>query len=393
MTRSEFPFTRTCPFAPPAEYGELRDAPRPQRVPLRTGGQAWLLTRHDQVREALKDGRLSNDRGAPGFPSPIPIPDEFKVGGSLLGMDPPEHGPARRLVAGEFTHKRVQAMRPTVERNVARAITDMLDGPDPADLHQALGVRITMDTITELLGLEDLDRGFMHARTKVMFGGQSTAEERRRAVTELNGHFVDIAKAKAAHPADDVISRLVARWPDPKDWDEIGNMVRLLLNGGHDSTASMISLGTLTFLQHPDQLKLLVDDPSLAVSAVEEMLRFLGVTDLTTARVATEDMEIDGATIRAGEGVYPTTASANRDTAAFDRPDELDITRGTRNHLAFGNGRHLCLGMDLARLELQVTYTELFRRVPELQLAVPFEDLRYRQGGLVFGVESLPVTW
>ncbi len=126
---------------------------------------------------------------------------------------------------------------------------------------------------------------------------------------------------------------------------------------------------------------------------VEELLPFLNVTDLTTARVTVEGLEIGQVAVKPGEGVHPSTAAANRDGAVFERPDELDITRGTRDHLAFGHGRHLCLGSDIARVELELTWTTLLRRLPALRLAVPFEELDYRQGGLVFGVRELPVSW
>ncbi|WP_328980584.1 cytochrome P450 [Streptomyces canus] len=393
-TQSEtFPYVRRCPFAPPEQYGEFRKEDGPTRVPTAPGNQAWLVTRYDQVKAVLGDGRLSNAREHPGYPSPIPIPAEFRSGGSLLGMDPPRHGAYRKLVAGEFTHRRAQQMRPRIQGIVDRAIDEMIEHGPVADLHAELGIKVTMSVITGMLGISLDDQEYLHARTRVMFGGASSAAERHVAVQELNAYFLDIVKRKHAEPEDDLISRLMARFPEPVDYPEAANLTRLLLNGGHDSTASMISLGVLTLLRHPDQLQALKDDPALAPKAVEELLRFLNVTDLTTARVAVEELKIGGVRVEPGEGVYPSTAAANRDGSAFDRPDELDITRGTRDHLAFGHGRHLCLGADIARVELELTYSTLFRRLPGLRLAVPFENLTYRQGGLVFGVQELPVTW
>ena len=164
---------------------------------------------------------------------------------------------------------------------------------------------------------------------------------------------------------------------------------------GHETSANMIALATLALLEHPGQLAVLrdADDSQVAVRATEELLRYLSVTDLTTARVARTDLTISGTEVREGDGVFPLTAAANRDPEAFERPDELDITRGSRKHLAFGHGRHLCLGSELARLELEVVFRTLYRRLPDLRLAVPFEELSFKDGGLVYGVEALPVTW
>lgn len=388
-----FPYVRRCPFAPPEQYREFREQDSPVRVRTAPGNETWLVTRYDQVKAILNDGRLSNDRTHPGYPSPIPIPPEFRSGGSLLGMDPPRHTEYRKMVAGEFTYRRAQAMRPRIQEIVDRAIDGMAAKGPVVDLHAELGVKVTMSVITGMLGISLDDQEYLHARTRVMFDGSATKAERHTAVAELNAYFLEIVRRKHEHPEDDLISRLMAKWPEPVDYVEAANMTRLLLNGGHDSTASMISLGTLTLLRHPDQLELLLAKPELAPHAVEELVRFLNVTDLTTARIAVEELEIGESGVRPGEGVYPSTAAANRDGAIFERPDELDITRGSRDHLAFGHGRHLCLGAEIARVELELTWTTLFRRLPRLRLAVPFEELDYRQGGLVFGVRELPVTW
>jgi cytochrome P450 len=388
-----FPFDRRCPFAVPAEYDEFRQQEGPVRVRTRPGPESWLATRYEQVRALLADDRLSNDRSRPGYPTPIAIPKEFTTGGSLLTMDPPRHAEYRRLVAAEFSFHKVRLLRPRIQEIVDECIDAMVEHGPPIDLHVALGIRVTMSVVTGMLGISFEDVEFMRARTRVMFDGTSSVAARGAAVRELDAYFLDIVHRKHAQPEDDLISRVVARFPEPKDFDELAKLTRLLLNGGHDSTASMVSLGVLTLLEHPDQLKLLRDNPSLAPQAVEELLRFLTVTDLSTARVARDRLTVGGVDIEPGEGVYPSTAAANRDPLMFDRPDEFDISRGSRTHLAFGHGRHLCLGMDVARAELELTYTTLLRRLPELRLAVPFEELRYREGGLVYGLQELPVTW
>ncbi len=392
-TENTFPYARGCPFAQPDEYKALRDRDGLTRVPLGPGGHTWLATRYEDVRAALTHPDLSSDRRAEGYPSPIPIPAEFRTGGSILSMDPPEHTSARRLVAAEFTFRRAQELRPRIQQIVDESIDDMIAAGPLVDLHTALGARVTMSVITEMLGITLADQDFLQQRTRIMFGGGYAPAERRAAMADLDGYFVEIVRRKHAEPRDDLISRLIAKHEEPLDIGALATMTRLLLNGGHDSTASMISLGILTLLQHPDQKALLAADPALAPKAVEELLRFLSVADLTTPRVATRDIEVGGTTVAAGAGVTPSNGAANRDGAMFDRPDELDVTRGSRNHLAFGHGRHLCLGAEIARTELEVTFTTVLRRLPGLRIAVPFEQLRYRQRGLVFGLEALPVTW
>jgi cytochrome P450 len=155
----------------------------------------------------------------------------------------------------------------------------------------------------------------------------------------------------------------------------------------------MIALGTLTLLEHPDQLAKLKADFGLAPSAVEELLRFISPGDLATSRVALEDIEVGGVTIPAGQGMILLGASANRDPAAFPEPDRLDIERGARHHVAFGHGVHHCIGAEIARVELAIVLESLFRRIPDLRLAKPWNELRYKDGNVMYGVYEMPVTW
>ncbi|MCW2883139.1 MAG: cytochrome, partial [Streptosporangiaceae bacterium] len=169
----------------------------------------------------------------------------------------------------------------------------------------------------------------------------------------------------------------------------------LLLVAGHETTANMIALGTLTMLQHPDQLAELreADDPKLVANAVEELLRYLNITHSGRRRVAIEDVEVGGHLVKAGEGVIAANDSGNRDENVFPDPDGLDIHRQARHHIAFGYGIHQCLGQPLARVELQVVYGTLYRRIPTLRLAVPLEEVNFKHDMLVYGVHELLVSW
>jgi cytochrome P450 len=389
----QFPWRRGCPFEPPEPYEHRRAAPAITKAELSAGGEAWILTDYEQIRSALADPALSNDRKHPGFPSPIPVPPEFQTNASLLGMDAPQHTQYRKMVAAEFTTRRVQKMRPRIQEIVDKQLADFVHSGPPGDLLAGFALPVTLAVICELLGIPQGDHTFLHTRTRAMFGGHSTAAERKAAQNELDGYFREFVTKKYTNPGDDLISRLVQKHPEPEQFEQFVHLTRLLLNGGHESTASMITLGTLALLRHPEQLRMLREDPGMTEQAVEEMLRLLSITELTTARVAKEDLEIGGVAIAAGEGVFPSTLAANHDPDVFERPGELDITREARKHVAFGHGRHLCLGADLSRLELQIVFSTLPRRLPSMELAVPFEDIHYREGGLVYGVEKLPLNW
>ncbi|PRX51440.1 cytochrome P450 [Prauserella shujinwangii] len=390
-----FPWHRECPYHPPAHYAMLRETEPVARVELATGTSAWLVTRYDLVRQVLNDPRLSSDRADPNFPYFIPVPPQFRTNASFLGMDPPEHTRHRRRVAGAFTTKRVKTMRPHIQQVVDDCLTRMLETGPPADLVQALSLPVPTAVICELLGVPQSDLPFFHERTRMMMGGASSAEERRTGLIELEGFLHDLVVAKERDPGSDLLSELVAEYraEEAYDREELVSLARLLLVAGHETSANMISLGTMTLLEHPDQLALLRQDPGLAASAAEELLRYLTVADLATSRVATEDIELDGVVIRAGEGIIAVGAAANRDPAAFPDPDTLDIRRTAQHHVTFGFGRHFCVGADLSRLELEVVFGTLFGRIPSLRMAEPIDALSYKDGAIMYGVYEMPVTW
>jgi cytochrome P450 len=201
---------------------------------------------------------------------------------------------------------------------------------------------------------------------------------------------------KIAEPGDDLLSELVPRIADGEiTRSDAAGMGGLLLVGGHDTTANMIALGTLALLEHPEQLARLRggDDPKRVESAVEELLRYLTIAHNGRRRVALEDIEIAGETIKAGEGLIMPNDIANRDAAVFPDPDTLDLDRDASGHVAFGFGVHQCLGQPLARLELEVVYGTLYRRIPTLKLATTLDKIPFKHDGGVYGVYELPVTW
>jgi cytochrome P450 len=387
------PTTRSCPYAPPEEHVRLRNEEPIARVTLPSGATAWALTRLEDIRTMLSDPRFSSDRQHPGFPLFFagPRPSTGPVRPVLIGMDPPEHGPARRAVVGEFTVRRMAALRPRIQQIVDQHIDAMLVGPRPIDLVKALALPVPSLVICELLGVPYADHEFFQQRSSKMLRRTTPADERNEVVGEIRSYLEKLVDKKRAAPEEDLLSRQIAR--PGADRDDVVGLGFLLLLAGHETTANMISLGVMTLLEEPEQLAALRADPSITPQAVEELLRFFTIAEFVTSRVAVQDVELGGVLIRAGEGVVTLGNMANRDPEAFDNADKLDFARGARHHVSFGFGAHQCLGQNLARIELEIVFETLFRRVPGLRLTAIVDDLPFKDDAAVYGLYELPVTW
>lgn len=384
-----------CPFDPPPGIVDLQRTEGLTRVRLWDGSEPWVVTRHADQRALMPDPRLSADISRPGYPRQA----ETGGGGSSISfilMDDPEHARLRRMVTGPFAVKRVEARRPVVQRIADELIDEMLAGPRPVDLVEAFALPLPSLVICDLLGVPYADHAFFQTNSKLMVDRTATPDERTGAVGAMAGYLDELVARKQTDPGDDLLSRLTERIAAGELTREgAAQMGVLLLIAGHETTANMIALGTLALLQNPDQLARVrdADDPKVVAGAVEELLRYLSITHTGRRRVALEDIEFGGQTIRAGEGLVFPNDVANRDPAAFDDPHALDVDRDARDHVAFGFGNHQCLGQPLARMELQVVYSTLYRRIPDLALAVDLDDVEFKHDGSVFGVHSLPVTW
>src|SRR4051794_6755472 len=396
-TNPEYPMERAsgCPFDPPPD---LRTLAPVSRVRLWDGSTPWLITRHADVRAILADPRVSADARRAGYP-------HISAGGharrtrapSFIGMDDPDHARLRRMVTGTFAIRRVDALRPSIERIVDERIDALLAGPRPVDLVQAFALPVPSLVICHLLGVPYADHDFFQRRARVLVSRDATVERVRAAHDELTEYLDGVIADKLAEPGDDLLSRLAAEHVATGDLSrrEAALTAVLLLIAGHETTANMIALGTLALLEHPDQLAALrdTDDPALIAGAVEELLRYLTITHSGRRRIALQDIEIDGQTIHAGDGIVLAGDAANRDEDAFSDADRLDVHRDARGHLAFGFGVHACLGQPLARVELQIVYGTLYRRIPGLRLAVPLEQIPFKHDSIVYGVYELPVTF
>lgn len=390
-----FPMSRTCPFDPPPRYAELRSTQPVSRVSLFGGKTAWLVTRHEDVRQVLSDPRMSSDRNREGFPRLVPggVPAFLKQ--PMIGMDAPEHASARRAVLGEFTVRRIQALRPRIQEIVDECVDEVLAGAKPVDLVQNLSLPVPSLVICELLGVPYAEHDFFQQRTKWLVRRSASAEQRSRAVQEIHSYLDGLVSAKEQEPTDDLLGRQIVKSREDGDSDHeaLVSLAFMLLVAGHETTANMLSLGIAVLLENPEQLAAIVADPDKTPAAVEELLRYFSVVETATSRTAMADIEVGDVLIREGEGVIALTPAANRDPAAFEAPDELDIERGSRQHVAFGFGPHQCLGQNLARLELRIVFDTLFHRIPTVRLANSVEELRFKDDASIYGLHELPVTW
>jgi len=379
-------------FWPAADttYDQWRDQAPVHRSETPDGSPVWIVTRYADVRAGLADRRLGLDKtnsrtGYTGFTLPAALD------ANLLNLDPPDHTRLRRHVTQVFTTRRIEQLRPAVHRHVEQ----LLAGVHPrqtTDLVTALAAPLPLAMIGDLLGIDQLDR--IRAWTDTLIApGPHQPYTPRQAITELAGFLRDLVADRRRHPDGSLISDLVAARDggDQLTDDELTSLVFLLMWAGYETTIDALGTGILALLQHPDLRSRLHENADDVPAAIEEFLRRTGPTPLSIRRFATEDLTIGGTRIPAGDTVLLLIASANRDPAIYDRPDAYDIDRTPNPHLAFGHGIHHCLGAPLARLELSVAIGTLAARYPDMALAVPVEQLRWRPSFRARGLTSLPV--
>lgn len=396
MAVREFLPPRTRPFDPPAVMADLRDAERLTRVSMWDGRQAWLVTRYADARFVLADPRFSSDLSNPGLPSFEPGRGIARHRAALVRMDNPRHGELRRMVAPEFTPGRVAALRPVIERIVADQLTALLAHPPPVDLRAEFALPVPSRLICELLGVPLDEQDFFQECTRNSRARGLSEEQGVAAEHRMYAYCEQLVAGKERQPTADLIGRLIVEEvrTGRLSREELVTMVKVLINAGHETTTSMICLGALTMLLHPDWLRVMREVPEAVPNAVEELLRYHTIVHEGVPRVATADVLVGNTTIRAGDGVIVSLASANRDAAMFADPDALDPARAdARRHLGFGHGAHLCLGLWLARTELQIALPALAARVPSLRLAVPLARIRFSEDMQIYGVHELPVSW
>jgi cytochrome P450 len=382
-----------CPLHPPAEFVQWRDEPGLRRV-MYHGRPAWAVSRYQDIRAALVDPRLSAQT-IPEALLPSSSGDDIPV--MFARTDDPEHHRLRRMMTGVFTFRRTDAMRPQIQDLVDQHLDAMIAAGPPSDLVRDFALPVPSLVIALLLGVPPEDLEFFQHHTSVGLNTKSTEEEQARAFGAMYAYIQELVVRKEHEPGDDLISRLVT------DYVLTGQLNRattamtavIMMQAGHETTANMIALGTVALLQHPQVFDRLgqTDDLADVANIVEELMRYLSIVHCEVDRVATEDFTLGGQQICAGDMVVMNLPAGNWDPEFVEHPESLDMQRNTRGHLGFGYGVHQCIGQNLARVEMQVAFATLARRLPGLRLAVSPDALRFKGESNIYGMKELPVAW
>jgi cytochrome P450 len=386
------PRAAQCPLAPPPEFADWREQPGLRKAMFQ-GNPVWVVSRYRDIRAALVDPRLS----AKTIPdSTMPRDADNKIPVMFARTDDPEHQRLRRMMTSNFTFRRCESMRPHIQDMVDHYLGQMIEGGAPADLVRQFALPVPSMVIALLLGVPPDDLGLFQHNTTVGLDHRCTDEERGQAFGAMYAYIEELVERKEREPGDDLISRLVTEYVATGQLDHATTAMNsvIMMQAGHETTANMISLGTVALLQHPDVFERLgqSDDPTVIANIVEELMRYLTIVHSQVDRIATEDLMIGGQLIRAGEFVMMSLLAGNWDAEFVDNPESFDAGRNTRGHLGFGYGVHQCIGANLARVEMQVAFATLARRLPGLKLAVTPDELKFKDAN-IYGMKELPVTW
>ncbi|KAF2186321.1 cytochrome P450 55A3 [Zopfia rhizophila CBS 207.26] len=408
-TPPSFPFARPKAWHPPAEYAKLRAIEPVSRVELWDGSHPWLVVKHKDVTSVLTDERLSKQRNRSGFP-------EMSAGGkeaaknkpTFVDMDPPQHMQQRSMVEPLFTHDAVAKLRPHIQKTVDTLLDATIkEGCEkPVDLVDKFALPVPSYIIYGILGVPFEDLEFLTQQNAIRSNGSATATEASNANKTLLDYIANLVDHRTQTPKKDLISKLVTEQviPGHIDRSDAVQIAFLMLVAGNATMVNMINLGVVTLLEHPSQLAKLKTDPSLSPYFVSELCRYHTGSAMATRRVAKVDIELAGHTIKAGEGIIAATQSASRDEDIFSDPDVFDMMRfapkeeGGRGEdwykgMGFGWGEHRCVAEPLARGELEIVFTTLFQRLPNLKLVIPYEEIKWTPPKKDVGIMELPVVW
>ncbi|MFJ5259058.1 cytochrome P450 [Streptomyces sp. NPDC088387] len=378
-------------------YARLRADGPVHHVRAPDGEELWLVVGHEACRTAFTDPRLSRAWMQSGDIGQIVNTDQDQPAlAHMLMSDPPDHTRLRRLVAREFTPRRIEALAPRIQQITDELLDTMLAAPERrGDLIASFAFPLPMTVICELLGVPGMDREAFRRWSNEMVA-RSSPEAEGLAYQETTEYLRELIVAKRSSPGEDLLSAMIHAVDEGGDRlspNELIGMSVLLLIAGHETTVNLLGNGLRALFAHPAQLAALRADPGLLDGAIEEMLRYDGPVEACTDRLALQDVGMGGTVIPAGSTVLIVMADADRDPARFDDPDRFDIRRDARGHIAFGHGLHYCLGAPLARLEGRIALRTLLERCPDLAMDADEAQLPWVPGLLIRGVRELPVRW
>ncbi|MCK2244171.1 MULTISPECIES: cytochrome P450 [unclassified Crossiella] len=391
MSTLQLPLNRPNPLALAPLYQVLR--PQTPVVPVTTpaGDPAWLVLGYEEVKQAFADPRFGRSHPEPERAGRLA---ESAMGGAPAGdheTEQAEHARMRKVLGPAFSVPRMRRLTDRIQELTDQCLDDLAAADQPADLHRLVSFPLPALAISELLGVPAADRAHFSSlsRNLGLFDDPAASQA---ALAEFAGYTLSLAASKRMDPGPDVLSDLVA---DPTISDEVVAQVAIaLLFAGHETTATRIDFGVLWLLSDPARRAAFTADPEgQAQSTVEEILRLSAPHGLGLLRYANADVEIGGVTIGRGDMVLVSNDAANRDAAVFTDPEEFQPGRKPNPHLAFGHGRHVCIGANLARAQLRILFPALFRRFPDLSLVAEVDDLPLVTNDLTGGVAEVLVRW
>jgi len=353
----------------------------------------WALTRYEDVSFVSKHPDLFSSEIGTSVLTDLPARDAENMRAQLINMDPPLHTQLRKVMSPHFKPRTVQTTDDHTRR-IVRETLDLLEGRDECEFVEDVSAPVSLRALTHFLGVPDKHSKWFYRWTNELIGSSdpevSSAFRGRMAVLQILIYGFFLARKRRKRPSDDIFSSLVNGQiaGAPIDRLKLGMNFFLLIIAGNETTRNALSGGVQALSDHPEQLELLKEDPSLLPQAIDEMLRF-STPVMQFRRTATEDLEIHRQPIRKGEKLVMYYGAANRDPDVFPNPDTFDITRKSDPHLAFGTGTHFCAGSHMARLEMRVTFEELLARFPKLRVKGPVERLA---SNFINGIKSLPVA-
>ncbi|WP_150240938.1 cytochrome P450 family protein [Nocardiopsis quinghaiensis] len=374
------------------------------RVELPGGVTAWAVTHHEAARELLTDPRLVKDvahwddlqsgRVPEGWPLLSTIPPTPT---NLLGTDGAEHRRLRLLTARAFSARSVERLRPRVRELTGELLEAMEPKADqPLDLKSEFAFQLPMNVIGELYGVDRGEFGYLRDMYVKFFSSVTGPEEFMEVYAALERYYDDMVAARRADPGNDLTSELLQAGEngDALTDLEVRGTLQVTVAAGHETTVNLLCGAVRALLTHPDQFALVKEGRVSWEAVVEETLRYDPPTSNMVFRFATEDVEADGRTIRKGEALMVSYGAVSRDRAEHGEdphPATFDLTREQGRHISFGYGPHVCPGATLARMEGRIALPMLFERYPDLELAVPDEELRNHHSIIVNSLQELPV--
>ncbi|CAM5297456.1 cytochrome P450 [Streptomyces abikoensis] len=394
-----YPFGEASGLELDPTYAELREHEPLSRVKLPYGDEAWLATRYADIRKVMTDNTFSR---AETLHRDEPRIGEEVVDRGLLSMDPPDHTRLRRVANAGLTPRQTERLRPLTQRKADELLDALARKESPADsptdLMEEFINPLAVTVICELLGVPFEDRADFQEWSQAVVSTTSLSPEQMTAyMGNLHRYMAKLVGIRRSEPTDSLLNGMIqARDEDPERLteDELVLVAVRLLAPGVQNTVLTLANFVLTLMKHPKEFDRIRSNPELVPAAVEELIRYVPFhTSTMFPRYATADVELGGTVVRAGEAVVGSICAANRDGDVFSSPEELDFERGANPHLGFGLGAHFCPGAHLARMQLQVAIGALARRVEGLRLAVPEEELSWKQGLVVRWLDALPVTW